>query len=50
MSLILPFLPHTEVALFIEPDTGRYNLKFDYFTIFEDVWLEDLEIKVSVTM
>jgi hypothetical protein len=22
-------------------------LKFDYFTIFEDVWLEDLEIKVS---
>jgi hypothetical protein len=50
MSPILPFLPHTEVALFIEPDTGRYNLKFDYFTIFEDVWLEDLEIKVSVTM
>jgi hypothetical protein len=48
MHLILPYLPHTEVALFIEPDTGRYNLKFDYFTIFEDVWLEDLEIKVSV--
>jgi hypothetical protein len=35
------------VALFIEPDTGRYNLKFDYFTIFEDVWVDDLEIKVS---
>jgi oligosaccharyltransferase complex subunit alpha (ribophorin I) len=36
----------TEVALFIDSLTGRYNLKFDFFTIFEDVWVEDMEIKV----
>ena len=36
----------TEVALFTEPETGVYNLKFDFFTIFEDVWVEEMEIKV----
>lgn len=36
----------TEAALFIDSETGRYNLKFDFFTIFEDVWVEDMEIKV----
>ena len=35
-----------QVALFVNSDTGRYNLKFDFFTIFEDVWVEDMEIKV----
>jgi oligosaccharyltransferase complex subunit alpha (ribophorin I) len=36
----------TEVALFVEQPSGRHNLKFDFFTIFEDVWVEDMEIKV----
>ena len=36
----------TEVALFVDSDTGRHNLKFDFFTLFEDVWVEDMEIKV----
>ena len=33
--------------MFVNSDTGRYNLKFDFFTIFEDVWVEDMEIKVA---
>ena len=36
----------TEVLLFIDNETGKYNLKFDFFTIFNDIWIEDLEIKV----
>ena len=36
----------TEVALFVDSETGRHNLKFDFFTIFEDVWVEDMDIKV----
>jgi oligosaccharyltransferase complex subunit alpha (ribophorin I) len=32
----------TEVALF-NMESGRYKLKFDYFTVFEDVWIEDIE-------
>lgn len=35
----------TEVVLFLDSD-GKYNLKFDFFTIFEDVWVEEVEIKV----
>lgn len=35
----------TELGLFLD-EAGRYNLKFDFFTIFEDVWVEDMEIKV----
>eukprot|EP01041_Mallomonas_annulata_P011993 gene11993-25125_t len=35
----------TEVVLF-KNEEGRYRLKFDYFTVFEDVWIEDMEIKV----
>mmetsp|Transcript_16718 Transcript_16718/g.16817 ORF Transcript_16718/g.16817 Transcript_16718/m.16817 type:complete len:453 (+) Transcript_16718:63-1421(+) len=35
----------TEVALFTVED-GRYKLKFDYFTVFEDVWVEDMETKI----
>lgn len=36
----------TEAALFLGTD-GRYNLKFDFFTIFtDDVWVEDMEVKV----
>lgn len=34
----------TEMALFLEE--GRFKLKFDFFTIFDDVWVEDMEIKV----
>ena len=37
-----------KVALFVNADNDRYNLKFDFFTIFEDVWVEDMEIKVRV--
>lgn len=35
----------TELALSIQED-GTYQLKFDFFTIFKNVWIEDLEIKV----
>lgn len=35
----------TELALFVDTE-GRFKLKFDFFTIFEDVWVEDMEIKV----
>lgn len=35
----------TERALYID-DSGRYHFKFDFFTIFEDVWVEDMVIKV----
>jgi len=35
----------TEVALFNAED-GTYKLKFDYFTLFEDVWVEEMETKV----
>ncbi len=34
----------TEAALFV--DQGRYKLKFDFYTIFDDVWVEDMELKV----
>lgn len=35
----------TELALF--RDSGdRYTLKFDFFTIFQGVWVDDMEIKV----
>lgn len=36
----------TETMLFVDAATGRHNLKFDFFTIFDDVWVEDMEIKV----
>jgi oligosaccharyltransferase complex subunit alpha (ribophorin I) len=35
----------TESALFID-GSGRYNLKFDFFSMFQDVWVEDMEVKV----
>ena len=35
----------TEVALFTAED-GRYKLKFDFFTLFEDVWVDEMETKV----
>lgn len=35
----------TENAISVDED-GRYNLKFDYFTVFNEVWVEDMEIKV----
>ena len=36
----------TESMLTIDPVTGRYNFKFDFYTMFEDVWVSDLEVKV----
>jgi len=36
----------TETMLFIDPQTGRHALKFDFYTPFDDVWVEDMEIKV----
>ena len=35
----------TENALSVDAD-GRYKLKFDFFTVFADVWVEEMEIKV----
>jgi oligosaccharyltransferase complex subunit alpha (ribophorin I) len=35
----------TELALF-KDDNGRFNLKFDFFTVFRNVWVEDMDIKV----
>jgi oligosaccharyltransferase complex subunit alpha (ribophorin I) len=36
----------TETALSVDADTGRFNLRFDFFTAFNDVWVEDMEVKV----
>jgi len=36
----------TESMLFIDPISGRYQLKFDFYTMFEDVWVGDLEVKL----
>jgi oligosaccharyltransferase complex subunit alpha (ribophorin I) len=35
----------TELALFRD-STQRYTLKIDFFTIFKDVWIEDLDVKI----
>ena len=43
--LYLGYSIPTEVALFLTADR-RYQLKFDFFTVFKDIWIEDLEIKV----
>lgn len=36
----------TELALFYDAAVDTYNLKVDFFTIFRNIWIEDLEIKV----
>lgn len=36
----------TELALTYNADEGKYKLKVDFFTIFRNVWIEDLEIKI----
>jgi len=37
----------TELVLFTDSaETDLYRLKFDFFTIFKDVWVEDMEVKV----
>jgi len=36
----------TESVLFRHAENGRYSLKIDFFTIFEDVWVDEQEIKV----
>lgn len=36
----------TESMLSIDADTGRYRLSFDFYTAFEDVWVEQMEMKV----
>jgi oligosaccharyltransferase complex subunit alpha (ribophorin I) len=35
----------TETSLFVDTD-GRYRLKFDFFPMFQDVWVEEMEVKV----
>jgi len=36
----------TESMLTVDPISGRYKLKFDFYTMFEDVWVGDLEVKL----
>ena len=36
----------SENVLFIDSNSGRHSLKVDFFPPFEDVWVEDMEIKV----
>lgn len=36
----------TEVCLFQNNQDGKYKLKFDFFTVFQNVWVDELEIKV----
>lgn len=36
----------TESMLSVDSDTGRYRFAFDFYTVFEDVWVEDLEVKL----
>jgi oligosaccharyltransferase complex subunit alpha (ribophorin I) len=36
----------TELAVFRSADNNQYTLKVDFFTVFRDVWVEDMEIKV----
>jgi oligosaccharyltransferase complex subunit alpha (ribophorin I) len=36
----------TETALSTDLESNRYKLKVDFFSVFQDVWVEDLEIKV----
>lgn len=36
----------TELALSIDSELDKYVLKFDFFSVFSDVWVEDMEIKV----
>lgn len=42
----LGYMIPTENALFVDAETGKFSLKFDFFTAFNDVWVEDMEIKV----
>jgi oligosaccharyltransferase complex subunit alpha (ribophorin I) len=39
-------LPTSQQLFRIENDDQQYQLRFDFFTIFRDVWIEDMEIKV----
>jgi oligosaccharyltransferase complex subunit alpha (ribophorin I) len=36
----------TETAISMDVDTNRYKLQVDFFSMFHDVWIEDMEIKV----
>jgi oligosaccharyltransferase complex subunit alpha (ribophorin I) len=42
----LGYMIPTENALFVDAETGKFSLKFDFFTAFNDVWVEDMELKV----
>lgn len=42
----LGYMIPTESSLFVDSETGKFNLKFDYYTAFNDVWVEEMEIKV----
>ncbi len=36
----------SESMLLVNHNTGRYQLKFDFYTIFEEVWVGDMEVKL----
>lgn len=36
----------TESMITVDSDTGRYKMTFDFWTVFEDVWIGDLEVKL----
>jgi oligosaccharyltransferase complex subunit alpha (ribophorin I) len=36
----------TDTMLSYDPESGKYKLKFDLFTIFEDVWIGELDVKL----
>lgn len=36
----------TQSMLSVDSETGRFRLSFDFYTVFEDVWVEEMELKL----
>jgi oligosaccharyltransferase complex subunit alpha (ribophorin I) len=36
----------TESMVTVDPESGRYSVKFDFYTVVEDVWVGDYEVKL----
>lgn len=36
----------TESMITVNPETGKYSIKFDFYTVIEDVWVGDFEVKL----
>jgi oligosaccharyltransferase complex subunit alpha (ribophorin I) len=36
----------TETAVFVDAASSEHRLKFDFFSVFKEVWVEDMEVKV----